>query len=207
VTLEPGSRLYYAASFAGNKREVELIGKAFFQVERMPAKPFYVYTGKVVTQVLGTSFRVSTQGAGDQVDVEVVTGRVSVYERLGKAQARVNNGVILAPNHKATYFAQNQHFITGLVDAPALLATESAKDTVARFVYDDTPIRDVVKQLETAYGINIALEDNQLSECPITADISNKPLYSQLDIICAALQATYAVQGTTILISGKGCQK
>jgi hypothetical protein len=115
-------------------------------------------------------------------------------------------GVILNPNHKAIYHTDNQLFTTGLVDAPGLVDTTYSRAASVGFVYDDAPVARVVEELEAAYGIAITLENEQVSNCPITADVRNKSLYTQLDIICAALQATYSVRGTTILISGKGCQ-
>jgi hypothetical protein len=207
VTLEPGSRLRYPGAFPGDKREVYLVGKAFFQVAKVPARPFYVYAGRVVTKVLGTSFHVRMQEAKQQVQVEVVTGRVSVYEKKTAAGlVGDTKGVIVNPNHKAIYHTDNQLFTTGLVDAPVLVDTTYNRAASVGFVYDDAPVARVMEDLEAAYGIDITLENEQVSTCPITADVRKKSLYTQLDIICAALQATYSVRGTTILISGKGCQ-
>jgi ferric-dicitrate binding protein FerR (iron transport regulator) len=207
ITVEPGSRLRYPGAFTGDKREVHLEGEAFFRVARRTTQPFYVYAGRVVTKVLGTSFHVRTQEKTQQVQVEVVTGRVSVYEKKpGPGPAADTKGVVLNPNHKATYYPENQLFTTGLVDAPVLVDSAGSKGTVRRFVYDDTPVAGVIAELEAAYGVDITLENEQVSNCPITADVRKHSLYTQLDIICAALQATYSVRGTTILVSGKGCQ-
>ncbi|GAB3986152.1 hypothetical protein GCM10028807_02950 [Spirosoma daeguense] len=204
VKLAAHSSLRYPKHFDADKRTVYLTGDAFFDVARMPSRPFYVYAGNVVTKVLGTSFYVRNQQHAKQVRVEVVTGRVAVYEEATQKQP-TTNGVVLSPNQAATFFEEQQHFVTGLVEAPQLIKTpEDAKKSVS-FQFDDTPLADVLTRLEQAYGINIEVENESQNNCPLTADLTNQPLYTQLDIICAALKSTYEVQGTTILVSGKGC--
>ncbi|GAB3689083.1 hypothetical protein GCM10027592_04990 [Spirosoma flavus] len=204
VNLNAHSSLRYPEHFAADKRTVYLTGNAFFDVARMPSRPFYVYTGNVVTKVLGTSFYVRHQENTKQVRVEVVTGRVAVYEK-NTSEKTTSNGVVLSPNQAATFFEEQQHFVTGLVEAPQLIKTPEAVKKSVSFQFDDTPLADVLTRLEQAYGINIEVESESQNNCPLTADLTNQPLYTQLDIICAALKSTYEVQGTTILVTGKGC--
>ncbi|GAB3502852.1 FecR family protein [Emticicia fontis] len=203
VTLSPHSQLQYPNHFAANKREVQLKGEALFEVSKNPEKPFYVITEKLVTKVLGTSFYVRTVEATKKVEVEVLTGKVSVYEK-----EKVNNenpGVVLTRNHKVTFFIAEKHFITGLVQKP-LPQIQTITNTPETFEFDDAPIGDVLDKLERVYGIDIELENDKLKTCPITANITQQPLYTKLDIICATINGKYEVKGTTILISGKGCE-
>lgn len=204
VQLAVHSSLRYPKHFAANERTVYLTGDAFFSIQKTPTRPFYVHAGEVVTKVLGTSFFVRTEAATRQVRVEVVTGRVAVYEQQeGKQPA--TNGVVLSPNQAATFFAKEQHFVTGLVEAPKVIPAPESDRKQVSFQFDDAPLATVLAQLEQAYGINIEVENEQQNNCPLTADLTNQPLYTQLDIICAALKSTYEIQGTTILISGKDC--
>lgn len=200
VQLAAHSSLRFPKHFDAGERTVYLTGDAFFSIQKMPSRPFYVHTNEVTTKVLGTSFFVRTQVSAKQVRVEVVTGQVAVYKQPeGKKAA--TNGVVLSPNQATTFFGDKQQFVTGLVDNPQLL--QSAEGVTFRF--DDSPLSDVLSQLEKAYGINIDVKNAQLTKCPLTADLTNQPLNTQLAIICAALKATYTTQGTTILLSGKGC--
>ncbi|GAB4034347.1 FecR family protein [Spirosoma gilvum] len=206
VRLAPRSSIGYPAQFAADKREVQLTGEGFFTVQKMPSRPFYVYTGTVVTKVLGTSFLVKTQSAAKQVVVEVVTGRVAVYKQPKVFESvESSNTIILTPNQKATYSSDNQQFVTSLVERPQVIVAEKSEAKSQSFVFDDVPMRRVVDRLEQAYGITIRLENEAQNECPLTADLSNLSLYAQLDMICAATKSSYTVQGTTIVISGKGC--
>jgi len=113
VTLSPKSRLDIPTAFSEqDKREVFLKGEAIFDVTKDASKPFLVYTGEVVTRVIGTSFKI-TSDSNNQNDVEVavLSGKVSVYNKnVEKKQKKVNNGVVLTPNQKVTYHAENKQF-------------------------------------------------------------------------------------------------
>ena len=69
VTLAKGSRITYSRLMNGKKRKVSLSGVAFFDVEKNPEKPFYIYTTSMVIKVLGTSFRVNTLAGKESVTV------------------------------------------------------------------------------------------------------------------------------------------
>lgn len=204
LRLTPGSSVRYPSQFAADKREVLLEGEAFFTVQKMPTRPFLVYTGKVVTKVLGTSFTVKMLGAAKQVAVEVVTGKVAVYEQGSKAQNKPKE-VVLHPNEKVVYTTENQQFVVGIVERPQLIAAEASVPQPVSFQFEDTPLRKVLDRLETAYGLSIEIANEKQQDCPLTADLSNLSLFEQLDMICAATKSEYAVQGTRIVINGKGC--
>ncbi len=208
VTLNPQSELRFPTHFTPQQREVFLTGEAFFDITENPTRPFLVNAGQLVMKVLGTSFSVRAKQDSPEVEVSVKTGKVSVYERdkTGQLQSNKNgNGVILTPNHRVVFSTENKLFITGLAEKPAVLVSNVVAQKIA-FVFDDAPISYVLNQLEKGYSIDIEIDNKALSDCPLTANLTNKGLYAQLDIICAAIEGSYEVKGTTILISGKGCE-
>lgn len=208
VMLNPGSRLSYPTHFNGPNREVTLSGEAFFEVSENPDRPFLVYTGQLITKVLGTSFRISAPKGSPNVEVSVKTGKVSVYEQKKtgvSGSVKNGSGVILSPNHRVTFVAENKLFVTGLVENPIALSQGSTSESKS-YDFDDVPLGLVLAQMESAYSIDIEVEKTTLNECPLTANLSQKGLYAQLDLICAAIEGSYEVKGTTILISGKGCE-
>ena len=156
VTLHPHSKLHYPEKFGDNTREVYLEGEGFFEVQKNPAKPFFVYTGNVTTKVLGTSFYVKSIDGVKKIEVEVVSGRVSVYEKENKNINKDNqtNGVVLTPNHKVTFFAESNLFVTNIVKNP-IIQTPKIQDTKVFFEFDDTPVLSVLKKLREAYGFDI----------------------------------------------------
>jgi len=208
VWISPGGVLRYPKHFLAKKREVFLIGEAFFQIAENANRPFFVNAGNITTKVLGTSFRIKAPQNGSEVEVSVKTGKVSVYEK-GKEEvahsSKNGNGVILNPNHQVTFLTKSKLFVTRLVDEPVALPDENpvAADP---FNFNDMPLSKVIIQLEQTYRIDLEVERKSLGDCPLTANLSQKGLYAQLDLLCAAIQGTYEVKGTTILISGKGCE-
>jgi transmembrane sensor len=203
VSLSPKAVVQYPVTFAGRKREVFLKGKAYFHVARNAEKPFFVYTGAVATQVLGTSFWVDMADDANAVEVSVVTGKVSVFQRNkfdDVVDGNRKNGVVLSPNQRVKYTHGDQSFVTSLVEEPVMLDAFAG-----RFKFDDTPLTEVVEVLEKAYGIEVVLENEKFKNCLFTADINRQPMFTKLDLISAAVNARYEVQGTRILLSGKGC--
>lgn len=197
VELHPGSSLRYPSHFEGGKREVVLKGNGFFSIRRNPEKPFYVHSGGITTRVLGTSFHVSTAPDGGQTKVEVVTGLVSVYsEKTGEEAV----DMLVSPNHTATFDRSSGKFSAGLADHPHML------NTGISFRFHNAPLSLVARHMRDAWGVDVNAENSQILNCPLTADLSGQPLFTQLDIICAALGAKYKVHGSTIRISGPGCK-
>jgi transmembrane sensor len=210
ITLQPGSSIHYPTHFLPDKREIFLEGEAFFEVSKNAIRPFFVYNNNIVTYVLGTSFNIKTIRETKQVEVSVRSGRVEVYENksAGKASSgKRNNGVILLPNQKVIYDQGTRQFVPSLVDIPLPIIDElsSKKTPLDSFVYEETPLRIVLGSLEKSYGIDIVVEKDNIYKCLFTGDVSRQDLYTRLDIICQAVQASYEVKGTKILIKGTGC--
>ncbi len=207
IILKSGSRLRLPEHFAPSERVVFLTGEAFFDIAKNPERPFFVHAKNIVTRVLGTSFWVKNTEGSKNIGVEVITGKVTVYKEKTTAQKpSENDGVVLTPNLKVTYFVEDEHFVTGLVEKPVLLKVTETQQQSPQFNFKETSLSDVIKQLEAAYGIQIVLANDALNSCPLTADLTKQPLYTKLDLICASLNAAYEIKGTSILISGKGCE-
>ena len=203
VRLEPGSEISYSKIWSTPKREVHLIGEAFFDVEKDSRRPFYVYGGDIVTKVLGTSFSVKAAANAESIEVSVRTGKVSVYE--GTQQARsVQSGVILTPNEKVEFFVTDKHWVTSLVQVPKPLPTSNKE---VDFVFSDAPLGEIMARIEQTYSIDIIAENEAAySKCTFTGDVSMMELYDLLNVICTSTGTAYEVKGTKILITGDGCQ-
>jgi ferric-dicitrate binding protein FerR (iron transport regulator) len=207
VTIYPGSKLAVPKHFMAAKREVYLEGQAFFKVSKNPNRPFFVYNNNIVTQVLGTSFDI--RGKNGQVEVAVKTGRVAVYENkeqitLDEVQQK-SNGVIITPNQKVTYYQEERHFITSIVDQPVPVPKES-KTAETNFIYNETPLYRVLNDLENIYELEIVLENEKLRNCLFTGDLTGQNLFNKLEGICLVFNATYEIKGTKILLkAAKEC--
>jgi len=211
IVLSPNSKIIYPDKFSRDKREVQLVGDAFFEITKDPSKPFCVYSGNLITRVLGTSFRIKSK-TKDHVEVEVVTGKVSVFENkevFGSKQKPENavksgNGVVLTPNQRATYYPDSRHLITSLVETPVII---DFSVNTEKLVFSNTLLPDIIAGLQQEYGIEIVLANEGIAKCTFTGDLSELPLYEKLDLICKSNAAAYEVKGTRILINGIGCEE
>ena len=208
VYLSPGSVLHFDHQFKGDNREVYLEGEAFFKVKKNPNKPFLVYYNNIVTKVLGTSFRVGTNKLNGQLVVEVKTGRVQVFENI--KLANTNNKitpVIITPNQKVSYDKDIRRFETAIVGhpEPVLLNEADLKIESKALYFEQQKLNHVFEQLEKYYLIDITVENEAIYNCVFTGDLSNLDLFSALKIICITTNAEYEINGTKILIKGKGC--
>jgi transmembrane sensor len=112
--------------------------------------------------------------------------------------------VVLTPNQKAVYQIGEEKIKVGIVDGPVLVnLTEGAGKA---FIFKDSSLQTVATRLTQAYGVEIVPAAN-LKDCPITADFSEENFFAKLELICAALQAEYAVDGIRISITGRGCEE
>ena len=207
ISLEPKSRISYAANFKSGKREVYLVGEAFFEVAKDPAHPFFVYSNDIVTKVLGTSFRIKAPEGTKLSEVIVKTGKVSVFQKKNFTNADAKpgelGGTVLLPNQQVTYNSEASTSIKSLVAEPLPVIHADNK----QFVFNATPLKEVFQTLERVYGIRIIVDDETISTCSLSASMGNESFYQKLDLICKSLNATYEVVDGDIVITSVGCKQ
>ena len=207
ILLQPNSRISYPKAFTRqNKREVYLVGEAFFEVAKDPDSPFFVYADNLITKVLGKSFTVRAYDK-KTVDVTVKTGRVSVFtrtdrERVEKQESRQLIGLVLTPNQRVHFNRDESQLFRSLVDSPTMLDMPIQQ---AMFEFSGTPITRVFAALEKAYGVEIVFDAEVMKNCYITASLDDEPLFEKLTMICQTLDAQYEQMDGKILITSKGC--
>lgn len=206
VTLGKNSRLSYPSAFPANQRRVYLSGDGFFNVAKNPARPFLVYANEVVTKVLGTSFRIKAFDHEPSVVVEVQTGRVSVYTKRDfdklDAEAPEVAGVVLTPNQQVVMHRTSGRPEKGLVmDPRIIIGPVESKE----FSVEEKPVANVLKKLNTLYGIDIMYDPAVLSNCVITTTFAEETLQERLTVICQAIGASYEVVDGQIIINSNGC--
>lgn len=215
ILLQKGSRLSYPATFKDDKREVYLDGEAFFEVAKDPKKPFFVYANELVTKVLGTSFTIKSYKGQDDIQVIVRTGKVSVYrfdeikksiELVGKKPEFITTktleGVVIIPNQQINFDKTKSNFSKSLIEQPEMLSDMPRYN----FEFKDVSATKVFETIQKAYGISIVYDEELLKSCPVTASLSDEPLYGKLELICQAIEAEYQLIDGQIVISSKGCR-
>ncbi|HKZ38374.1 MAG TPA: DUF4974 domain-containing protein, partial [Chryseolinea sp.] len=112
-------------------------------------------------------------------------------------------GVVLTANQQVVYEREEMKLTKSLVENPVVLVPLAKLD----FEFTDTPIKEVFRLIENAYGVDIVYDEEALSTCYLNASLSDVPLYDKLKLICAGINATYEMMDSHIIIYGKGCNE
>lgn len=188
VLLESGAELRLADGFGKNGRTMYLRGTAYFQVAKNHLQPFSVQAGPYTVTALGTAFRLTSANSVLQVYLE--EGRVKVEETKNGATALV---AILEPGDRLDLRAAAA---AGKAPAPVRSTFKPAELKAwkaSEIVFDNTPLRDVVKQLEACYGISISIDSASLRKETFSGRFRNDALPAVLEVLCFTLNKQYEI--------------
>ncbi|SHM76586.1 FecR family protein [Cyclobacterium lianum] len=144
VILNSGSSLRYVKNFEADKRELFLIGEAYFEVAKDSLRPFVVKTGPVSTKALGTSFNI-TAYKNEPLEVSLLTGKVNVGLKFEKPQE-----VILMPGEGLNVVIDRQVHNKHRIKEEKVLAW-----TRKTILFEQTPVEEAIRVLENWYGVQI----------------------------------------------------
>ncbi|WP_294628357.1 FecR family protein [uncultured Bacteroides sp.] len=178
VTLSPHSTLKYRSDrFGTGQREVEMTGKAYFRVYRDATHPFCVTGQYAVVKVLGTKFQIEESLSDSATQVYISSGKV-LFAAKGE-----DDGMILTKDMQASLLhgEQQPRMVASQIPNPAAWA-------VGKFVYEETPLPDVLKELSDYYQVELttAGTDKTLSAEFETSD--------GLDVIVSLIEKTLEIR-------------
>lgn len=202
VVLEKNASIVVAEHYGRRMRKVFLQGEAFFEVRRNTKAPFLVFAEGLITEVLGTSFRIKPQSAQKTIEVSVKSGRVSVYttQTLPNKQ---RNGLILTPNQKGIFHVESHSIQQAIVDTPQILIPNLKP---ADFQFENSPLEQIARTMQLAYGIELVLPNDKIRSCKFTGNLNGLGLQKQLDLLCGSFNIAYEIRGTTVFILGDHCE-
>ncbi len=171
VWLNAGSQLIYPSAFLRKKREVVLIGEAYFDVAKNTAKPFVVRASDMRVKVLGTRFDVSAYPEDPIIETILEEGSVSL-EVMGKGLLGQSEEIILKPNQKISLNKENGE--TWIREVDVSMYT-SWKDGMLKSEKED--LARLIKKVERYYNINIKIKDPLVGLYKISGklDLKNSP--------------------------------
>lgn len=175
VTLAPGSTLRLQKH--KDKRLVQMTGKVYFNVRHDDRAPFRVDAGSGFVKVLGTRFQVDSR---DSISVSVVSGKV-----LFSAIRSGEEALILTKGQSAVLdpAASKPVEITPKHPNPAAWAT-------GEFIYDNTPLPEVLSELSEYYDVTLVAFDAGHSSGEsrrLSGEFSTSSLQEILNLINSAL--------------------
>jgi transmembrane sensor len=178
-----------AGSDESTPRLVYLNGEAYFNVMGIP-RGFEVVTDAGVVQVIGTSFNVLARE--NRVEVAVEKGVVALR---GLPDEQVETVVQIPAGHKS---------IKGK-NAPALIPMPVQIESYlswrrGRFVFDQTPLSDVIRNLERTYNVRIDLRGQDIEDIRVTGEFGREPLMQILNEICWSANLRYRQEEDTFIL-------
>lgn len=187
VNLNACTTLRYPERFKGKERRVELIGEAYFQVSRDEKKPFIIKTAGFDVRVLGTCFDINAYENNETALVSVKSGKVQV--ELPEAMMR------LIANEQVQINGQTNEYTKRKEDHHRAMAW--LQNTLH---YNNTPLHDIIKDLERIYNCRIKFAPNQRFDYRLSGEHDNINLQAVLKSIGHVTGVKYKKEKDYILL-------
>jgi ferric-dicitrate binding protein FerR (iron transport regulator) len=191
VWLNSSSSLKYSFAFNHKEREVELTGEAYFQVAKNKSKRFRVKSGALYVDVYGTSFDVKNYPDINQQEITVAEGIVGISDHT-KEFRKITKG------EKAMLDKQSG-VINFTTDDPELVSAWKNNE----LVFKDTPIKDVIKALESWYGVNIKYEKQMMNKHSYSFKIKTESFKEVMDMMKIMTPFEYKINGKDVELKYK----
>nr|WP_295872803.1 FecR family protein [uncultured Chitinophaga sp.] len=147
VWINAASTLRYPTTFSGADRTVELTGEAYFEVAKMPGKPFHVKAAHTDVQVLGTHFNVMAYTEEAAVRTTLLEGAVKIHTAGG--------GTALRPGQQFRMDRGGQVSVADNVDLDEIVAWKNGY-----FQFNHEKLPGVMRQIARWYDVDIDYEGN-----------------------------------------------
>lgn len=191
VFINKNSELSY--EFAANgERHVSLKGEAYFEVKHDAEKPFIIHVDELMIEDIGTAFNVKAIKGTGLVEVMVESGEVKFY-------TSGDPGLYLKEGEKAVYNSVDKRFTKS--NGPASENTGSYKTKLFRFT--ETPLREVVAQLNAVYDTDIRIADEATGNSRLSVVFDNENPDLIVAIIAETLELDVERKGGSILLRRK----
>jgi ferric-dicitrate binding protein FerR (iron transport regulator) len=190
VWLNANSKLVFPTRFDKNKRQISLVGEAFFEVAPNPLIPFTIDVNGTEVCVVGTAFNIIAYGDTHEMVTTVVEGQVLVSDAfwkkkvplLANEQLRVNN-------------------LTGIVQKKTIDAGIYTAWIRGRLVFENENLENLMSRLERLYDVKITISGNVDKSLKFTGDIKRyDDLNKVLDMLATTQNVHFSIdeQGITV---------
>ncbi len=195
VKLNASTKIRYPESFASDKREVYLEGEAYFEVVPDQKRPLIIHGNEANVKVLGTAFNIRSMP--DQgIEVAVRSGKVTLISTVGES-----GEALMVPMMKKGISKRAQ----GVWKVES--ATEKDFDWLeGKIIFDETPLKEVVDELNRWYGADIRIINKKVESCRISSTFYRNSLDEVMETLSLIADLEVEHRGSAILLSGKGCQ-
>jgi transmembrane sensor len=202
IVLADNGEISYREPFT-NRRDITLIGKAFFKVAHDKERPFTVFSGAISTTALGTEFTVTALEKANQIIVRLYEGKV-VVKAVDKGDRKLKKDVYLLPGQAFVYGSQTdakvKKFKANNTSPEAIINNELSSDHPSLpqdikgswYMFNNQSLADVFDQLSAIYKVKIAYEKKDIENIYFTGK------YNQSDSLESILKDIAILHSLTI---------
>ncbi|WP_353182768.1 FecR domain-containing protein [Parapedobacter lycopersici] len=183
VWLNTASSLKFPNIFRGERREVELIGEAYFQVKKNAEMPFIVKSKRGEIEVLGTGFNVMAYEEEPQMKTTLIEGSVKVKGR---------ETMVLKPGEQAISNGQKTRIVR--VDVNEATAWKSNM-----FQFNDTPVESVMREASRWYNVDV-IYNGKIPARSFTGKISREVRIDEFLEMLSYLGVRFKVEGKRVIV-------
>ncbi len=163
-------------------------GQAFFKVAKDRSRPFRVFAGTYEVRALGTAFDVHR--VGDAAKVTLEEGSVAIFDGMNPQALTTPNFLAVRP----TLILKPDQQVVMAKKAPIVVAKIDPRSIApwryGELVLDETPLGDIVEDLNRYGGPQIVLADPKLAELRVSGVFhTGRP-----DLLVEALTAGFPVR-------------
>lgn len=188
VWLNSASTLKYTTDFNDRKREVILTGEAFFDVHKDKSKKFRVSCGNLDVDVYGTSFNVKNYPDEYFQEVTVAEGVVGIASNSKEIRQ-------LTKGEQATLNKVSGKVIFDKEDPDIVAAWKNNE-----LIFRNTPIEEVIKSLESWYGVKITIDNQMIGGHNYTFKIKTETFKEVLSMMQVMTPLEYKINGKDVEI-------
>jgi hypothetical protein len=190
VMLDAASSITYPSAFTGKKREVQLMGQAYFEVAKDPAKPFRVNVdNKQQIEVLGTHFNIQAYQDDGNIKTTLLEGSVKlVYS---------NKQAILKPGQMAI----NDPGKSLLIKEADIYEVMAWKNNL--FIFNNENIKSIMKRLARWYNVDVVF-DGDMEKVNFYGNYSRaKSLSNLLKYIELTEKVHFKIEGRRVTVTAQ----
>jgi len=189
VFLNAESQMRYPVHFAGNTREIELSGEAYFEVTKDAKKPFIVKLAGMSVEVLGTSFNLNAYANTGKIFTTLVNGSVKL-NIPGSSETK-----LLKPEEQAAFDVKSGQTEIRKVDVNLYTGWKDG-----RLNFYDSRLEDIMITLTRWYSADVVYRDSSVKNLRFSGSLDRYGEINQiLDIIKSTKKLKIEIEGNTIL--------
>lgn len=214
VWLNVGSKLQYGAGFGEKRREVHLVGEAYFDVTHNPDVPFIIHTGAMDIKVLGTVFNVRAYPEEKTTETSLIKGAIEV-----SFPGREMDKIVLHPAEKIVVENRSAKEVVSADEAEG--AVEEVEDgalplltlsrisfqpdsavTETSWVYNKLLFRnksfeEIIREMSRWYDVSFELKNREIADKRFTATFQNESAAEALDHLATSYKFSYSYDKAT----------